>query len=158
MNNEIKIIWKNILIGGTAAGIVSIIPIINLLNLFLMLWMACGGALAVYLTMREDRSKKPKTSEALLTGALSGAWGCMILGVFVYIALSRISPERFAKAASLLQAFFPNIQEEVAHLLQGNNLQALFLMIFALLMVLSIISGAAGGVISKSMSYKEEDE
>lgn len=158
MNNEIKIIWKNILIGGTAAGIVSIIPIINILNLFLMLWMGCGGALAVYLTMRENNYRKPKTSEALLTGALSGVWGCTILGVFVYIALTRISPEKFAKAASLLQAFFPNIREEFAHLFQDNNLQSLFLMIFALLMVLSIISGAAGGIISKSMSYKEEDE
>jgi len=158
MKNEMKIIWKNILIGGTAAGIVSIIPVINLLNLFLMLWMACGGALAVYLSMRENKYQKPKTSEALLTGALSGAWGCMILGVFVYIALSRISPEKFAKAASLLQAFFPNIEEEFANLFQGNNLQALFLLVFALLMGLSIISGAVGGVISKSMSNKEEDE
>jgi hypothetical protein len=158
MNKELNSLWKSILIGGTAAGIISLIPIINLLNLFFMLWMAGGGGLAVYLLKRENRNIKLKNPEALLTGALSGVWGCSIFGVFIYMALTRITPEKFAKAASLLRTFYPNIEEEFASLFQGNNLQSLFLMIFALLMVLSIISGAVGGIISKSMSFKEENE
>lgn len=158
MNKESKAQWKSILIGGTAAGIISIIPIINLLNLFLMMWMAFGGGLTVYLLTRENKNKEIKPSEALLIGALSGVWGCIIFGVFVYFAISRLSPEKFAKAASLLRTFFPDIEEEFVSLLQGSNLKILFLIIFAVMMIFSIIAGALGGVISKSISYKEENE
>ncbi|MFC2155408.1 hypothetical protein ACFLRB_02820 [Acidobacteriota bacterium] len=156
--SESRSMWKSILIGGTAAGILSIIPILNLLNLFFMMWMAVGGGLSVYLFMRENRDKTIKTTEALLTGALSGVWGCAIFGVFVYTALSRISPEKFAKAASLLRTFFPDIEEEVATLLHGGNLKELFLLVFALLMIISIIAGALGGIVSKSFTHKEQDE
>lgn len=158
MDIESRSTWKNILIGGTAAGIISIIPFLNILNLFFMMWMAFGGGLTVYLLIRENKNKEIKTSEALLTGALSGVWGCAIFGVFVYIALSGISPEKFARAASLLRIFFPDIEAEFTSLLQGSNLKVLFLIVFAIMMVFSIISGAVGGVISKSISVKEEDE
>lgn len=151
-------VWKNIFIGGTAAGVISLIPIINIVNLFFMAWMGIGGCLTVYLLKRENKSHEIKTGEALLTGALSGVWGCTIMGFFLYIALSRITPERFTRAASLLRAFFPDIQEEIASLLQGSRLQVLFLFVFAVMMVLSIVSGAIGGLIAKNISYKEKDE
>jgi len=157
-NSESPPMWKGILIGGTAAGILSIISILNLLNLFFMTWMAVGGGLAVYLFMRENGGKRIKTGEALLTGALSGVWGCAIFGVFVYTALSRISPEKVAKAASLLRTFFPDIEEEMSTLLYGDNLNALFMLVFALLMIISIIAGELGGIMSKSFSLKEQDE
>ncbi len=150
--------WKSIFIGGTAAGVVSLLPFINILNLFFMMWMGVGGCLAVYLLKRDSKSHEIKTGEALLTGALSGVCGCTILGVFLFIAVSRVSPDRFAKAASLLRVFYPDIQEEVASLLQGGRLKVLFLLVFAVMMVFSIISGAVGGLIAKSISPREENE
>jgi hypothetical protein len=157
-HNSTHTVWKSIFIGGTAAGVISLIPIINILNLFFMAWMGAGGCLTVYLLKRESKSHEIKTGEALLTGALSGVWGCTIMGVFLFIAVSRITPERVARAASLLRAFFPDIQEEVASMLQGSRLQVVFLLVFAVMMVLSIVSGAVGGLIAKNISYKEEDE
>lgn len=155
-NTETHSTWKSILIGGTAAGVLSLIPFINLLNLFFMLWMGVGGAITVYLLQREY--KQVKNPEALLTGALSGVWGCTVFGVFIYFAISRIPPERFVKAASMLRAFIPEVEEELTMMLQGDNLQVFTLIIIAVLMVFSIISGAVGGILSKHFSTQEQEE
>ena len=43
--NQVKGLGKSILLGGAAAGILSIFPVVNLLNLFFMLWIVLGSAL-----------------------------------------------------------------------------------------------------------------
>lgn len=157
--DPLKSMWKSILIGGTAAGILSLIPIINLLNLFFMLWMALGGAVTVYLLIQANKpARQIKAGDALLSGALSGVWGCILFGIFAYTTLSRIPPEKIERVASLARNFFPDMEEEIASLFQPDTLRTLALIVMALAMLFSIISGAVGGIISRSIFKNREDD
>ncbi len=154
--NQLKSMGRSIIIGGTAAGILSLIPIINLLNLFFMMWMALGGGITAYLLIKAN--KDIKTADALLAGSLSGVWGCVLFGTFAYITLTHIPLERIERAAALVQSFFPNIGEDAASILQPDNLKGLFFIIIALAMLFSLISGAVGSIISRSIFRRKEDD
>ncbi len=156
--NLSKSMWKSILIGGMAAGAISMVPFINLFNLFFMMWMGFGGGLSVYLFRRDLHLQGITTPIALLTGALSGALGCSVLGVFVYATLSSISPEKFQRSIAMLRDIIPGIEEEYAVLFQDNNLTVLTLTVILIMMVISIISGALGGLIAKGFSSPSDDD
>lgn len=148
--------WKSILVGGTAAGLVSLVPIVNLLNLFFMLWMAVGGSVTVYVLSRDN--KEISISDSLLTGALSGFWGCLIFGTFIFTALSRLSPEKIERAASLIRAFFPEMADDMTRLFQDENLISLTFTVIGLLMLFSLVMGAVGGLITRSLIADKKEE
>ena len=153
MNNT-KSTIKCILIGGIASGLISLIPIINFLNLFFMMLMGLGGALSVYLLIKEN--KNIKTSDALLTGLLSGFVGGFILGIFMYIVLSNITPEKIENIISTAKIFSSSIEDEMDMLFQNGNLKIMARKIIAFLIFFSMISGAIGGFISKSLFQKKD--
>jgi len=140
---------KSILLGGIAAGIISMIPVINFLNIFFMMWMAAGGAISVYILMKVN--KKIKTSDAILTGALSGVTGGIIFGFFAILFLSKISPEKIERMASLLKIFSTSFEEEFNTFLQSSNFKFVLIMVIAILILFSIISGIIGGLITRSI-------
>lgn len=154
--NKINSQGKSILLGGGAAGIISLIPVVNLLNIFFMMWMAAGGAISVYLLMREN--KTIKTSDAVLTGALSGITGGLIFGLVSTLLFSRISPEKIEKVASLLRGISTSMEEELTAFMQSSNLKFILLMVLAILILFSIISGIIGGLISKSILSRKTAE
>lgn len=149
-----KSLSKSIVLGGAAAGIISLIPIVNLLNLLLMMWMAFGGGLCVYVLLQENQRISP--SGALLSGALSGALGCGLFGSVTYLAITNISPEKFERILALLRLFSStsSTEQEIADLLQGNELKALVLTILAVAFLLSLAAGALGGLVSRMIFKK----
>ena len=153
MNNT-KPTIKCILIGGIASGFISLIPIINLLNLFFMMLMGLGGALSVYLLIKENENIK--TSDALLTGLLSGFVGGFILGIFMFIVISNITPEKIENIISTAKIFSSSIEDEMDMLFQNGNLKIMARKIIAFVIFFSMISGAIGGFISKSLFQKKD--
>jgi ammonia channel protein AmtB len=152
--NKIKSQGKSILMGGIAAGIISLIPVINFLNVFFMMWMGVGGAISVYLLLKEN--KEIKTSDAVLTGALSGVTGGVIFGFFALFLMSRITPEKIEKMASFLKNLSTSLEAELNAFLQSSNFQFLLLMVVAILILFSIISGIIGGIIVKSVLSRKQ--
>ena len=150
---HLKSVGKSILIGGAGAGIISLIPVINFLNLFVMMWMGFGGGLCVYMIGRENEGAGLKVSEALLFGAAAGALGCVIFGGVSYIVLSIIPPEKIERIIQLLQHFLSVSEEngDMDLLMGGDRFQVLYLTVMGLLLLISLISGALGGIISKRL-------
>ena len=67
------------LLGGLFIGIVSTLPIVNLLNACCCLWVVTGGVLTTYL-LQMGRASAIDGAEAAMTGLLSGVFGGLISG------------------------------------------------------------------------------
>jgi H+/Cl- antiporter ClcA len=104
--------------------------------------------------MKEN--KQIKTSDAVLTGALSGITGGVIFGLFAIFLLSKITPEKIDKMASFVRNFSTSLEEELTAFLQSSNFQFLLLMVVAILILFSIISGIIGGIITKSLVSQKQ--
>jgi hypothetical protein len=77
---EMQKILVPALIGGVVGGVLSVTPIISVLNCVLCLWIVVGGALAVYFVKRwNDIKGKISTGKAALTGAISGFVAAIIV-------------------------------------------------------------------------------
>lgn len=156
--SQLKSVTKSILIGGAAGGIISLIPIINLLNLLFMFWMGFGGGLCVYLLFRENKSAKITAADALLSGAASGALGCVIFGAVSYIVFANIPPGKIERIIEIFQHFFPaNGGGDITPEMQGNDLKTLFLIVTGLLLLFSVIMGALGGLTARGIFKGKEN-
>ena len=65
------------LLGGTVAGVLSALPIVNAANLCCCLWVVTGGVVAAYLLQQNQRA--PLTAgDAALVGLYAGLIGAVI--------------------------------------------------------------------------------
>lgn len=72
------------LLGGAFIGVLSSLPIINLLNFCCCLWVVAGGALTTWL-LASDRPTVPEGADVAVTGLLAG-----VIGGVVSTALSLV--------------------------------------------------------------------
>lgn len=81
----------SILIGGAIMGLLGNLPVINLVNCVLCIWVWLGGAAAVVLFRRfEKTTTGPSTGRGAGLGALAGVVGAFI-GALVYLPTAAIS-------------------------------------------------------------------
>jgi hypothetical protein len=91
------------LIAGAVIGVLANLPILNLVNCFLCLWVWVGGILAVYLYLRFQRGEGGLTgAQGAGLGAVAGLVGAFI-GVIVYALTSFISMPIFDAMARFFQ-------------------------------------------------------
>jgi hypothetical protein len=85
----------SMLIGGGIIGVLANLPVLNIINCFLCIWVWLGGALAVIFYRQFQRSDpylSPGQGAGL--GALSGLFGAFV-GIFVNALTSFISYPMF---------------------------------------------------------------
>ncbi len=81
----------SILIGGAVMGVLGNLPVINLFNCILCIWVWAGGAAAVIFYRRfEKTTTGPSTGRGAALGALAGVAGT-IIGALVYLPTAAIS-------------------------------------------------------------------
>ncbi len=85
MNNKLK----PALIGGVLLGLLSAIPVVNLVNVCCCLWALIGGLLASYLYIKNSPVPASAGDGAIL-GALAGLVGAVIV-VVIGIPISIIA-------------------------------------------------------------------
>lgn len=91
------------LIAGGAVGLLGNLPLLNLVNCVLCLWVWVGGFLAVYLYRRFEHGAADLTGgQGAGLGALAGLIGALI-GVVVYALTAAISAPLLNRLASSLQ-------------------------------------------------------
>ena len=93
------------LLGGLFIGVVSALPIVNLLNACCCLWVVTGGALTTYL-LHSQGSAPVATNDAAMTGLMAGAIGALISGVIalvMFLAIGDMSGQMRAVAEQLSQ-------------------------------------------------------
>jgi uncharacterized membrane protein YedE/YeeE len=79
------------LLGGVVIGVLSALPLVNLVNVCCCGWVLVGGAIAAYL-MQQQRPDPISIGDGALVGLMAGAFGAVVLAL-VSIPLSLlISP------------------------------------------------------------------
>jgi hypothetical protein len=87
------------LIAGVAIGLLGNLPVLNLINCFLCIWVWVGGFLAVFLYRRFQHGGPGLTGgQGAGLGALAGLIGALV-GVVVYALTSFISMPLFNNLA-----------------------------------------------------------
>ena len=96
-------VLPSVLIAGVVIGLLGNLPILNLVNCVLCLWVWVGGALAIILYRRFQRGQPgPTPAQGAVLGALSGLVGAF-LGAVVFFATASISGPILESLARTLQ-------------------------------------------------------
>lgn len=143
MNNKLK----PALIGGVLLGLLSAIPVVNLVNICCCLWALIGGLLASYLYIKNSPVPASAGDGAIL-GALAGLVGAVIvviIGIPISIIAGGITRELLIRLIENLnpgQAEAIRTQMEAGSTIPGAILNGIILAV--LLVIFSTIGGLLG--------------
>ena len=147
-------LFLSALIGGAVLGTLANLPVLNLFNCFLCLWVWLGGIFAVYLYNRYERNRTQMT-EASATpgqgagiGALAGVFGAVI-GAVVYALTSFISNPIMYQIARALNIDMPSQGGGFLGVLLGTTI------FFFIDIVLYPLFGAIGGLLGAGVFWKK---
>lgn len=134
-----------ILIGGAVMGLLGNLPVINLLNCLLCIWVWLGGAAAVVFYRRfEKTTVGPTIGRGAGLGALAGVAGTVI-GALVYLPTAAISGPIMDSVFKGLNMNVPVTQPGAGGLIGG------LLIWFLIDIVLYPGFGALGGLVTTSI-------
>jgi small-conductance mechanosensitive channel len=111
MNNKLK----PALIGGVVLGVLSVIPIVNWVNLCCCLWAILGGMLASYLYIKN--SPTPATAG---DGAMVGVFAGLVGGAIAVVIGIPVSLLVGATMNELLIRLAENVSPEQAQVMRGQ--------------------------------------
>jgi hypothetical protein len=138
------------LLAGIVIGFLGNLPILNLINCVLCVWVWLGGILAVFLYRRfEHGDATLSTSQGAGLGAISGFIGALV-GVVVFALTSTISTPILNGLARSLQW-----EGELPFQTGGSGgIVGTALVFFVIDAVLYPLFGALGGMIAASLTKK----
>jgi len=142
---------RSIFIGGALAGVLSLLPIINLINLFFLLLMQIGGGITVFLLNR--RNGRVRFGESLLAGALSGLIGGLTFSLFAVWTVLRLTPEKIEMLSDRMRMFSSLVDPQMLEIMQTSQFKVTALIFLAIFTLLSILAGAFAGVIVRQFSH-----
>ncbi len=143
MNNKLK----PALIGGVLLGLLSAIPVVNLVNICCCLWALIGGLLASYLYIKNS-PVPARAGDGAILGALAGLVGAVIvvvIGIPISIIAGGITRElliRLIENVNPGQAEAIRIQMEAGSTIAGAIVNGIILAV--LLVIFSTIGGLLG--------------
>jgi ABC-type Co2+ transport system permease subunit len=141
-----------VLIAGVVIGVLGNLPVLNLINCALCIWVWVGGSLAVFLYRRFQGGKASlSVGQGAGLGALSGLVGAVV-GSIVYLVTSPISVPLFNSLARALH-YEGDLPFRSSTLWDYVSSAFIFLVIDA---VLYPLFGALGGLITASLTKTKE--
>jgi len=146
---------KSIFIGGGAAGILSIFPVVNLLNLFFMLWIVVGSLLTVYLLCKENGQLRK--GDAILAGALSGLVGSGIFAFISLITIMGINQEKLETLLEKARAMAPMLDTDMTQTLQSGQFRVIIILSICLFVLLAIAAGAIAGLVARKIFSRPQE-
>jgi hypothetical protein len=144
---------KSVFIGGGVSGILSIFPLLNLLNLFFMLWIVAGSVLTVHLLCKEN--KPLRRGDAILAGALSGLLGGAMFAFFSLVTVMGISAERLEALLDRAKAMAPLLASDVSQTLASGQFRVIMLLTIGLFVLLAIVAGAIAGWVARTLFSRQ---
>jgi len=139
------------LIGGAVIGVLANLPLLNLINCFLCIWVWLGGIFTVYLYQRFQKGGPSITAgQGAGLGAVAGLIGAFV-GVIVYALTSFISMPIFTSLARFFE-----VEGDLPF--QSGGLWGVFISAFFFFTfdaVLYPLFGALSGLIGASLFKKE---
>ena len=145
--NTRSALWA-ILIGGLVMGLLGNLPLINLVNCILCVWVWLGGATTVLMYRRLQRGQAgPTVGQGAGLGALAGLVGAVIGAMVYYLTASLSAPILSSLAQTLnVQGDLPFKTQDPGSALGGT----LFFLVIDI--VLYPLFGALGGLIAANLA------
>jgi hypothetical protein len=143
---------KSVFLGGGVAGVLSIFPIVNLLNLFFMLWIVVGSVLTIFLLRKENRELGK--GDSLLAGALSGLVGGGIFAFLSMMTVLGISQERLETVLEKAKAIAPLLDADMTRVLQGGQFKVIMILSICAFVFMAIVAGAIAGIIARKFFFR----
>jgi hypothetical protein len=143
---------KSVFLGGGAAGVLSIFPLVNLLNLFFMLWILFGSALTIYLLSKENRELSK--GDALLAGALSGLVGGGIFALVSLLTILGITQEKLEALLEKARAMAPLLDADMSRTLQSGQFKVIMVLSICIFVFMAIAVGAGAGLIARKFFFR----
>jgi hypothetical protein len=159
--------WKQpALVGGIIAGMLSVIPLVNLGNCCFCAWLLVGGAVAA--KMMINRAPRPvRSGEGAQVGAVAGLiaagiYSVISLALAVFKVGQRFQEALFARIADasndpVLQERIRKLMEETANQTQAQRLvSALIFMV--VVSVIYVGFSTLGGLLGVALFEKRRDQ
>ena len=148
------------LFGGVAIGVLSALPVVNILNFCCCAWVVFGGALAVYL-MQQNHPAPVSTGDGAVVGLMAGAIGAVvgsILGIPIAMAMGPFQADMLERVMEGARDLPPEVQA-IFEQMRGSMTTGAAIgigFIFSLLFSLCFYSifGLLGGLLGSVMFRK----
>jgi hypothetical protein len=141
MNNKLK----PAIIGGVVLGVLSIIPIVNLVNVCCCLWAILGGLLASHLYVKSSPTPA-SAGDGAIVGALAGLVGGVLV-IFPGILISYLASGLMAGImVSIVESLNPAQAEAVRVQMEAQSIAGHIVNAF-ILAILLIVFSTLGGLI-----------
>ena len=153
MNNKLK----PALIGGVLLGLLSAIPVVNLVNICCCLWALIGGLLASYLYIKNSPVPASAGDGAIL-GALAGLVGAVIvviIGIPISIIAGGITRELLIR---LIENFNPSQAEAIRTQMEAGSTIPGAILNGIILAVLLVIFSTIGGLLGVPIFEKRKGQ
>jgi hypothetical protein len=150
--------WKKpALIGGLIAGILSVVPLINMLNTCLCLWAWVGGIVAAKLLI--DRSPRIVTSK---DGARIGLFSGLIAGAIVLLISMPLMLWQMNRTLQSMPSIFsstPEAQELLERIQNDSTFKILFSFVSSFITSVLILGFTVlGGVLGVALFEKRKNQ
>jgi hypothetical protein len=118
------------LLGGVAIGVLSALPVVNLVNFCCCAWVVFGGGLAVYL-MQQNHPAPVTAGDGAIVGLMAGALGAVIgsvLSIPIALAMGPFQAQMIERVLQGTQEMPPEVRSIFEQMRNG------------------VVSGAAVGI------------
>jgi hypothetical protein len=144
---QITGLGRSVFLGGGVAGILSIFPLVNLLNLFFMFWIAVGAALTIYLLAKENPGLGK--GDSFLAGSLSGLVAGAMFAFLSLMTILGISQEKLEALLEKAKSIAPLLDADMTRTLQGGQFKAIMMLSIGLFVFMAIAAGGIAGLIAR---------
>jgi hypothetical protein len=138
---------KSIIMGSLAGGILSLMPLINLMNIFFLFWMWVGGAVAIYYLLKHNH--QISVGDALLGGASSGLIGSLVFSIPTAFSVLSVSADQIGHILQKVRILYPSASQEMGAFLESRQFKLLFLLMLAFTVIFSVLAGMLAALITR---------
>lgn len=137
------------LIAGVVIGVLSALPVVNIVNFCCCAWVVSGGALAAYL-MQQNHPAPITAGDGALVGLMAGAFGAVVgsvLSIPVALAMGPFQAQIIDRMLESARDMPPELRQIFEGMRGGASGIALMGAAFVVQLMLSLFLGAIFGTI-----------
>jgi hypothetical protein len=147
------------LLGGLAIGVLSALPVVNVVNLCCCAWVVFGGALAAYL-MQQNQQAPINAGDGAIVGLMAGAIGAIVgslISIPIGIAMGPFQMEMMDRVLQGAEDMPPEVRDLFEQWRGGMaggaaiGVGFIFLLLFSLFLysIFGMLGGLLGAVMFK---------
>jgi hypothetical protein len=136
------------LLGGLLIGVLSALPIVNVVNCC-CLWIVFGGALSAHL-LQQKQDRPITTTEGALVGLMAGVVGAfawLVVSIPIQLVVGPLQARLFERALDNARDLPPDVRDWVDSLAPGAVGVVTTVISFVIMLFSGVVFATLGGVI-----------